>query len=251
MSSELPLLFIAGLFGGMLNSIAGGGTFITFPALLFAGVPPISANATNTFASCSGYISGAYAFRKELQAHISELPKYLLISLFGGITGAWLLLQTPELIFREAIPWLLLFATLLFAFGSRLSDIFRQLASRHRHASSIGGVLLLLMLVGVCVYGGFFNAGLGINAELFGVGGSHKYQCHEWAEATDLYLCVIGSYCSVYLQWRNCVARREHCASWNNDGWLYCCSYFPSNFSGLRKKLCDPCWYQYYVVFFL
>ena len=103
MSPELPLLFIAGLFGGMLNSIAGGGTFITFPALLFAGVPPISANATNTFASCSGYISGAYAFRKELQAHLSELPKYLLISLFGGITGAWLLLQTPESIFREAI----------------------------------------------------------------------------------------------------------------------------------------------------
>ena len=75
MSSELPLLFIAGLFGGMLNSIAGGGTFITFPALLFAGVPSISANATNTFASCSGYISGAYAFRNELQAHISEPPK--------------------------------------------------------------------------------------------------------------------------------------------------------------------------------
>src|SRR5210317_652675 len=104
MPSELPLLFIAGLFGGMLNSIAGGGTFITFPALLFAGVPPVSANATNTFASCSGYISGAYAFRKELHAHSSELPRYLLISLLGGITGAWLLLQTPESLFREAIP---------------------------------------------------------------------------------------------------------------------------------------------------
>ena len=162
MPSELPLLFIAGLFGGMLNTIAGGGTFITFPALLFAGVPPISANATNTFASCSGYISGAYAFRKELQAHIYELPKYILISLLGGITGAWLLLQTPASLFREAIPWLLLFATLLFVFGSRLNDIFRQLASRHRHASSIGSLLLLLMLVGVSIYGGFFNAGLGI-----------------------------------------------------------------------------------------
>ena len=162
MPIDLPLLFIAGLFGGMLNSIAGGGTFITFPALLFAGVPPISANATNTFASCSGYISGAYAFRKELQAHKNELPKYILISLLGGITGAWLLLQTPESLFREAIPWLLLFATLLFVFGSRLNDIFRKLDSRHQHASSIGGLLLLLMLVGVCIYGGFFNAGLGI-----------------------------------------------------------------------------------------
>lgn len=162
MPFELPLLFIAGLLGGMLNSIAGGGTFITFPALLFSGVPPISANATNTFACCSGYISGAYAFRKELRAHIKELPKYILVSLLGGIAGAWLLLHTPESLFREAIPWLLLFATILFIFGSQLHDKFRRLASLHRHASSIGSMLLLLMLAGVCIYGGFFNAGLGI-----------------------------------------------------------------------------------------
>jgi len=159
---DLPLLFIAGFFGGMLNSIAGGGTFITFPALLFAGVPPISANATNTFASCSGYISGAYAFRKELRAHKRELPKYIVISLIGGITGAWLLLQTPESLFREAIPWLLLFATLLFIFGTRLNSIFRQFSSSHQYASLIGGPLLILMLLGICIYGGFFNAGLGI-----------------------------------------------------------------------------------------
>ena len=162
MSLDIILLFIAGLFGGMLNSIAGGGTFITFPALLLAGVPPVSANATNTFASCSGYISGAYAFRKELQEHASELPRYLLISLLGGITGAWILLKTPESLFREAIPWLLLFATLLFVFGSRLNHVFRQLSSHHRHASSLGSLLLLLMLTGVCIYGGFFNARLGI-----------------------------------------------------------------------------------------
>jgi len=162
MSYELLLLFIAGLFGGILNSIAGGGTFVTFPALLFSGVPPVTANATNTFASCSGYISGAFAFRKDLQAHKIELPKYILISLTGGITGAWLLLQIPETLFREAIPWLLLFAILLFIFGTRLNILFRQLSFRHKHASVIGSVLLLLMLLGVCIYGGFFNAGLGI-----------------------------------------------------------------------------------------
>ncbi|MDX2456697.1 MAG: sulfite exporter TauE/SafE family protein [Gammaproteobacteria bacterium] len=162
MPSELPLLFIAGLFGGMLNTIAGGGTFITFPALLLAGVPPVSANATNTFASCSGYISGAYAFRKELLAHKRELPKYIVIGLLGGIAGAWLLLQTPESIFREAIPWLLLFATLLFAFGVRLNSIFREFASSHQYASMFGGPLLMLILLAICIYGGFFNAGLGI-----------------------------------------------------------------------------------------
>ena len=146
----------------MLNSIAGGGTFITLPALLLVGIPPISANATNTFASCSGYISGAYGFRKELQAYKGELPKVIFISLSGGVTGAWLLLQTPESLFREAIPWLLLFATLLFVFGGKLNNYLRQLASSHQYASSIGNLSLLLLLLSVCIYGGFFNAGLGI-----------------------------------------------------------------------------------------
>ncbi|UCB54612.1 MAG: sulfite exporter TauE/SafE family protein [Thiotrichales bacterium] len=146
----------------MLNSIAGGGTFITFPALLFAGVPPVSANATNTFASCSGYISGAYAFRRELSTQKKALPGILLISLLGGITGAWLLLQTPESVFREAIPWLLLFATLLFASGTRLNAAFRRLAHNRNYASTIGKYLMPLILLAVCIYGGFFNAGLGI-----------------------------------------------------------------------------------------
>lgn len=162
MSVELSFLFVAGFLGGMLNAIAGGGTFITFPALLFVGVSPISANATNTFASCSGYISGAYAFRKELQAHKHELPKFTLISLIGGIAGAWLLLQTPESLFREAIPWLLLFSTIFFIIGGKLNNTLKQLASCHKHAPSIGSLLSLLMLLVVCIYGGFFNAGLGI-----------------------------------------------------------------------------------------
>ena len=159
---ELIILFTAGFFGGILNSIAGGGSFITFPALLFAGVPPISANATNTFSSCAGYLSGAYAFRKDIKEHKQELTKIVLMSLIGGLTGAWLLLQTPETVFLEAVPWLLLFATLLFIFGGQLNNSLKKLASVHRHASSMGAVLLTLVLLGVCTYGGFFNAGLGI-----------------------------------------------------------------------------------------
>jgi len=159
---ELLLLFFAGVFGGILNSIAGGGSFITFPALLLVGVPPISANATNTFASCSGYLSGAWAFREELRVHRHELPRFVIISLLGGILGAWLLLQTPEDLFREAIPWLLLFATLLFVFGGKINSVLHSLYARHRHASKLGDLLLALLLLGVCIYGGFFNAGLGI-----------------------------------------------------------------------------------------
>jgi uncharacterized membrane protein YfcA len=156
------LLFFAGIVGGILNSIAGGGSFITFPALLLVGIPPVSANATNTFASCSGYLSGAYAFRTELASHRDRLPQFIVFSLIGGIAGAWLLLQTPDSLFREAIPWLLLFAMLLFIFGNRLNRLLAVVGSRHRHASTVGGVLLALLLLAVCTYGGFFNAGLGI-----------------------------------------------------------------------------------------
>ena len=159
---EILFLLLAGFLGGFVNSVAGGGSFITFPALLFVGVPPVSANATNTFASCSGYLSGAYAFRHDLHAHSHELPRFLVLSLLGGIGGAWLLLQTPESLFRDAIPWLLLFATLLFIFGARINALFQQLGSMHRHASLAGRVLLMLILLGIAVYGGFFNAGLGI-----------------------------------------------------------------------------------------
>lgn len=162
MSLDAPFLLGAGFLGAVLNSIAGGGSFITFPALLWAGVPPISANATNTFASCAGYLSGTLAFRQDLRAHKGELIGLLVVSLCGGGLGAWLLLQTPEARFREAIPWLLLIATLLLAFGARLNGLLKAIAARHRHASTLGRLLHQLMLLAVCTYGGFFNAGLGI-----------------------------------------------------------------------------------------
>ena len=162
MAFEVIFLFMAGFLGGVINSIAGGGSFITFPALLFVGVPPISANATNTFSSLSGYLSGAFAFKKELLEHKKELPRFIIISFIGGITGAWLLLQTSDSLFREAIPWLLLFATVLFIFGEQLNRSLKSLSSHHKYASSIGTFMILLFLLGVCIYGGFFNAGLGI-----------------------------------------------------------------------------------------
>ena len=159
---ELLFLFLAGFFGGILNSIAGGGTFITFPALLFAGVPPIMANATNTFASCSGYISGTYAFRNDLKSYKSELPKFVILSFLGGILGAWLLLQTTEHVFNEIIPWLMLIATFIFIYGTRINERLGQLANKNKHISAFGKVAAPLLLLLICFYGGFFNAGLGI-----------------------------------------------------------------------------------------
>ncbi len=107
-------------------------------------------------------MSGVYAFRKEITDHKDKLFLILIISLIGGISGAWLLLKTPEALFQEAIPWLLLFATVLLIFEGQISPAFKKVSSFHQHASSIGGFVLLLILLGVSTYGGFFNAGLSI-----------------------------------------------------------------------------------------
>lgn len=159
---ELVILLTAGFLGGLLNAVAGGGSFITFPALLAVGVSPVSANATNTFAACAGYLSGAYALRKELSAYTGPIIPLLLLGLLGGILGAWLLLLTPEQTFRAAIPWLLLFATIVFIYGNRFNRFLKSIANKHRHADRMGKILLGLFLLAVAIYGGFFNAGLGI-----------------------------------------------------------------------------------------
>ncbi|WP_117232969.1 sulfite exporter TauE/SafE family protein [Vibrio maerlii] len=159
---EILLLFFAGVLGGVLNSIAGGGSFITFPALLYIGIPPVIANATNTFASCAGYISGAVAFKNEIKATKNSLVAIVVLSLLGGTLGALLLLQTPEHAFSTAIPWLLLFATVLFIFGANLNQMFKRIGSGNKHAGVVGQVGLLALFLLISIYGGFFNAGLGI-----------------------------------------------------------------------------------------
>lgn len=159
---DFLLLFIAGLAGGILNSIAGGGSFITFPALIFVGVPPLIANATNTFASCAGYLSGAYAFRHQLRNHKKEIALTILLSSIGGAFGAFWLLNTSEAVFQQAIPWLLLFASVLFMFGSKANTWLQEHTAKYKYASKIKPLILPLTLLGVSTYGGFFNAGLGI-----------------------------------------------------------------------------------------
>ncbi|MCB0414900.1 MAG: sulfite exporter TauE/SafE family protein [Bdellovibrionales bacterium] len=159
---DILILFFAGLVGGAINSIAGGGSFITFPALLFIGIPPISANATNTFSSCAGYISGAYALKQEILSNKKKLPVILFMSLIGGLFGAWLLLNTPEDFFKKVIPWILLFATVLFTFGEKINKYLKSFSTSYDRASSIGQILLLLLFFAVTIYGGFSSAGAGI-----------------------------------------------------------------------------------------
>lgn len=157
----LLLLFAAGFVGGVLNSLAGGGSFIVFPALwLAAGLPPVAANASNTYAALPGYVSGAVGFWADIVKHREKLWLYTVISLIFGYLGAELLLRVSNEQFELAVPWLMLFAVVLFAFGGRISGwVGRRSGSRFK---LVGTIALLALLAAICVYGGFFNAGLGI-----------------------------------------------------------------------------------------
>ena len=144
----------AAFAAGVLNAIAGGGSFLTFPALVFAGVPPLAANATSAMAVSPGYLGSTWGFRAELKA----LPKSLLrkevtIAALGGLIGAGLLLVTPAKVFSGLVPWLLLVATALFAAGPWLA---KGNSGQGQPAWRLPGLML------VAVYGGYFNGGLGI-----------------------------------------------------------------------------------------
>ncbi|KAA3629199.1 MAG: sulfite exporter TauE/SafE family protein [Proteobacteria bacterium] len=150
------LLLGASFLGGGLNAVAGGGSFFTFPALVYAGVPAVAANATGTLALLPGYIASTWGFREDLQARKSLSLRTLIVSsMSGGAIGAMLLLVTPDATFRAIVPWLLLVATLLFAIGPRLL----RMMDREDEANAITQTLSLFA---VSIYGGYFNGGLGI-----------------------------------------------------------------------------------------
>ncbi|UXN73195.1 sulfite exporter TauE/SafE family protein [Devosia sp. A8/3-2] len=133
-----------------------------FPALLAVGVPPVIANASNTYAAMPGYVSGAVGYWHAITKHKDRLVLYSIISLVFGWVGAELLLVVSDEQFSLVVPRLMLFAVLLFAFGNRLNAFVAAHSGGRRGMKLAGTVLLVVFLAGVCVYGGFFNAGLGI-----------------------------------------------------------------------------------------
>jgi uncharacterized protein len=156
------LLFVAGILGGAINSLAGGGSFIVFPALLFAGVPPVIANASNTFAALPGYVSGVVGFWKDVKTERKRLLPYSIIAILFGYVGAELLLHISNEAFSDVVPFLVGFAVLLFAFGGKLNRWAQGASGRDSRLQLVGTILLYVALALVCFYGGFFNAGLGV-----------------------------------------------------------------------------------------
>ena len=156
----IAFLFLAAALGGALNSVAGGGSFIAFPALLFTGVPPIPANATNTIALWSGSAASGGAYRSRLDVPRRMMVPLLTASLTGGLVGAYLLLKTPAHTFIRVLPWLTLGATLLFAFGRKLAGGRRSVIEHEATFGALAGATLFQLCV--AIYGGYFGGGMGI-----------------------------------------------------------------------------------------
>jgi uncharacterized membrane protein YfcA len=165
---EVVVLLGAGAIAGAINSLAGGGTLVSFPALLWLGRDPIVANATNTLALCPGAIAAMVAFRSDFGAIRRWMILVVPPSLAGGLLGALLLLRTPEKLFAALVPWLILFATVLFAAQGPLIAGMRRLRPQAARTPSTAGPRedAWPWVVGfeflVAIYGGYFGAGIGI-----------------------------------------------------------------------------------------
>jgi hypothetical protein len=160
--SNAILLFLAAGLAGALNSVAGGGTFISFPALIFTHVPPIPANATSTVALWPGIVASVGAYRKRLPQNFRIVLQMIATSLAGGTLGALILLRTPQNTFMRFVPYLFLLATLLLIFGKQLATwmeaTFRT--SKQPRWLIVVGTNFFQFLI--ALYGGFFGAGIGI-----------------------------------------------------------------------------------------
>lgn len=156
-ATQVMILVSIGLFGGIWNAIAGGATLFTFPALMAAGLPPVVANATNYLALLPSNAAALPAYREELRGLGKSLLPLLLVSGLGAVVGSLLLLVSDPEVFVALVPFLILFATSLFAFGDRLRAWLMDRLGETRGQSALYAALFLSS-----IYGGYFGAGLGI-----------------------------------------------------------------------------------------
>jgi uncharacterized membrane protein YfcA len=154
---ESLAVVVAGLLAGMINAVVGSGTLITFPTLLALGIPPVTANVSNTVGLVPGSFSGAYGYRRELHGQGRRIARLGVGSALGGITGGLLLLVLPESAFEAIVPALILLGCALVILGPRISA-----ATAHRRRGAHGGVALFAGIFGLGIYGGYFGAAQGI-----------------------------------------------------------------------------------------
>jgi uncharacterized membrane protein YfcA len=155
------ILIAAAFAAGVINSIAGGGTLITFPVLIWLGLDPKIANTTSTVALWPGLFGGLFGYRRELENSSSILVRLGITSVIGGAIGAWLLIWTPSLTFARLVPFLILFATILFMAGGSINRRLRlqPIIDKPRTSWWLGAIVCQFFS---SMYGGYFGAGNGI-----------------------------------------------------------------------------------------
>ena len=159
---QATVLFFAALLAGAINAVAGGGSFVSFPTLLFVGIPPVNANVTNTVALWPGQVASISAYRRQFdKLSRKTLMPLLITALLGGVLGGCTLLKTPQTTFLRLVPWLILTATIIFMMSGRVTRWVRSrtATAQHREFSTGRGVVFQLF---IAFYIGYFGAGAGI-----------------------------------------------------------------------------------------
>ena len=184
--------FAAAFVAGAINSIAGGGTLVSFPTLIWLGLPPVVANATNTVAVWPGSLGSMWGYRRELADIESRMLLLAVPSIVGGVAGALLLRLTPAPLFSQLVPFLILFATVLFMLQDPVQRWLKKSGgAAHDSGKWLAGAAVFQLLVGL--YGGYFGAGIGIlmlaALSILGVVGIHRMNGLKNLFA----LCINGS----------------------------------------------------------
>jgi uncharacterized membrane protein YfcA len=191
-----PWLVAASMIAGVMNAMAGGGSFISFPAMLAMGVPPVQANATNTVALWPGQLTSLATLRSDVRRDL--LPTVMTVCLLGGVSGAEVLLHTQQRTFLRLIPWLILTGTVVFGISGPVSKWLRGRAAHPHKQHRIPLLWLAVALFPICFYIGYFGAGGGFLVmtvlALFGMEEMHALNAMKVVAATCSNLCAIVTF---------------------------------------------------------
>jgi uncharacterized membrane protein YfcA len=207
MSKGHIVAFIAAFIAGAINSVAGGGTLLSFPALVWIGLPSVVANATSTVAIWPGSLGGMLGYREDMRSLPSRSYLLIIPSTIGGIIGAVLLAITPTEVFDRLVPLLILFATVLFMLQEPVQRMIKTTGKAH--AGSTGWLVgSLIFQFFVAVYGGYFGAGMGIlMLAAFGILG--YTDIHQMNGLKTLLAVFINGVAALYFMWKGLVVWPE------------------------------------------
>lgn len=198
--TTIALLFVAGLLTGMINAVAGGGTFLSFGALTLVGIPPVVANATSSITQFPGYVTSTLAYWVDIKRFWRGALGLCAVSVVGAFVGARILLALDNPSFRALVPWLLIAATALFAAGPYLKP-----KPKSGQEAPVGSFFGWIMQFVTAIYGGFFGAGMGVMM-LATLGLSQSGDYHRLNALKNMLAMVIAAVAIVIFVWGGVVA---------------------------------------------